>query len=132
LENSYGVAVTERGNLVAQRLMEEVFTVSDTPWRALGVIRESGLEVRPAYKSFDAVERFGIEVGEDVDHPACRCGEVIQGKATPDGCQLFGTSCTPMEPLGPCMVSSEGTCSAWYKYGPRPGNVERAKTGGDG
>ena len=132
LENSYGVAVTEGGNLVAQRLMEEVFTVSDTPWRALGVIRESGLELRPAYKSFDAVERFGIEVGEDVDHPACRCGEVIQGKATPDGCQLFGTSCTPMEPLGPCMVSSEGTCSAWYKYGPQPSKVETAKTGGDG
>jgi hydrogenase expression/formation protein HypD len=121
VENAYDAAVTPLGNGVAQRLMDEVFCVSDTPWRALGVIRDSGLELRPAYQTFDALKRFGIQVGEDVDDPACRCGEVIQGKIMPDECPLFGAPCTPLDPLGPCMVSSEGTCSAWFKYGCRAG-----------
>lgn len=117
LENVYDVAVTSGGNVVAQRLMDRVFVRADAPWRALGVIADSGLELRPEFRRFDALERFGVELGEDADHPACRCGEVIQGKLMPAECALFGKDCTPLNPLGPCMVSSEGTCSAWFKYG---------------
>ena len=117
LENAYQTAVNRSGNLIAQRLMQQVFAVADVPWRALGVIPHSGLELRPAYRPFDAMERFGIEIGEDVDHPGCRCGEVIKGKITPHQCGLFAAACSPQNPLGPCMVSSEGTCSAWFKYG---------------
>jgi len=119
MENAYGLAVNDAGNTVALQLMDQVFEISDAPWRALGVIPKSGLELRSIYKRFDALDRFSLELGEDVDDPSCRCGEVIQGKATPDECRLFGTDCTPMSPVGPCMVSSEGTCSAWFKYGPR-------------
>jgi hydrogenase expression/formation protein HypD len=116
LENVYGVAVSNEGNRVAQALMDQVFEPAAAPWRAIGVIPASGLELRPAYRRFDALRRFKVELGEDEDHPACRCGEVIQGKVTPDQCPLFAHGCTPLHPIGPCMVSSEGTCAAWYKY----------------
>ena len=89
---------------------------ADTPWRELGTIPASGLELAPAYRKFDAVERFGIIIGEDRDNPGCRCGEVITGKTSLADCPLFGEACTPINPIGPCMVSSEGTCAAWYKY----------------
>ena len=84
----------------------------------MGVIPKSGLVLREAYERFDATTRFeGLDVDDDYDPPGCRCGEVIQGKALPAECALFGQSCTPSKPVGPCMVSSEGTCAAWYKYG---------------
>ena len=116
LDNVYQSVVSPAGNRVALNLLDKVFEPADTAWRALGVIPQSGLELRPAYQCFDALRRFGVELGEDEDHPQCRCGEVIQGKAEPAGCALFGKVCTPMQPVGPCMVSSEGTCAAWYKY----------------
>lgn len=116
LENAYTAAVGADGNVVARRRLDEVFEVSDEPWRELGVIPRSGLRLRPEYAGFDAVARFHVTLGEDVDHPGCRCGAVIQGRLDPDQCPLFGTVCTPLKPLGPCMVSSEGTCSAWFKY----------------
>ena len=116
VENVYPVVVSEEGNPAAKRLLEQCFVTADTPWRALGVIPRSGLELAANYRRFDALERFGVQLGEDHDHPACRCGEVIQGKVTPPDCNLFGTVCTPAEPVGPCMVSSEGTCAAWHKY----------------
>ena len=97
-------------------LMRRVFIVADTHWRALGVIPRSGLELAPRYHTFDAVRRFGLLMGEDHDPPACRCGEVIQGIADPDECPLFGRGCTPQTPIGPCMVSGEGTCAAWHRY----------------
>lgn len=142
LENPYDVAVSRSGNPLAYRLLEQVFEPEDTVWRALGEIPGSGLALRPAFGHFDALGRFGITLGDDHDHPACRCGEVIQGKTTPDQCALFGTACTPMQPYGPCMVSSEGTCSAWFKYnrhtkvtnhGPAASGVEqpvRVESGG--
>jgi hydrogenase expression/formation protein HypD len=117
LENLYPAAVSDGGNATALRLMERVFEPADTAWRAMGTIPLSGLDLRPRYRRFDALRRFGVEVGEDEDHPACRCGEVIQGKAEPAACPLFGGTCTPLTPVGPCMVSGEGTCAAWYKYG---------------
>jgi hydrogenase expression/formation protein HypD len=83
----------------------------------MGTIPSSGLTLRPAYRRFDAAQRFNLVVDEDYDPPGCRCGEVIQGKVEPADCPLFGRTCTPLEPVGPCMVSSEGTCAAWYKYG---------------
>ncbi len=116
LKNAYPTAVTPKGNRVAQRLVDSVFEVADAPWRALGVIPQSGLAVRTEYSHFDALSRFQLTIGEDEDHPACLCGQVIQGKVTPDACTLFGTTCTPLKPYGPCMVSTEGTCSAWFKY----------------
>jgi hydrogenase expression/formation protein HypD len=119
VENAYAAVVSERGNAVALDLMQRVFTCADTPWRALGVIPQSGLELAPAYRRFDALERFGVSLGMDEEHPGCRCGEVIQGRLEPNECPLFGETCTPVAPVGPCMVSSEGTCAAWYKYGRR-------------
>ncbi len=125
LENVYGVAVTDAGNTVAQQWLERVFEPGDTVWRAMGTIAESGLVLRAAYRAYDALARFGLSIGEDYDPPGCRCGEVIQGKLDPSECTLFGTTCTPTRPVGPCMVSSEGTCAAWHKYGtPRPARAQ--------
>jgi hydrogenase expression/formation protein HypD len=117
LENVYGVAVGDEGNAHAQQLIDRVFEPEDTIWRAMGVIPLSGLALRTPYKRFDALAHFGLTIGPDYDPPGCRCGEVIQGKVEPADCPLFGTRCTPSDPVGPCMVSSEGTCAAWYKYG---------------
>jgi hydrogenase expression/formation protein HypD len=119
VENAYGVAVQDDGNTVALACIDRVLEPADTEWRAMGTIPTSGLALRPAYQRFDAVQRFGLTIGEDYDPPGCRCGEVIQGKLDPAECALFGEECTPAQPVGPCMVSSEGTCAAWYKYGPR-------------
>ena len=117
VENVYSAVVTDSGNRVAQELVARVFVTADAPWRELGVIRQSGLELGSEFRTFDALQRFNVTVGADEDHPACRCGEVITGKAEPAECTAFGTVCTPLNPIGPCMVSSEGTCAAWYKYG---------------
>ncbi len=117
VENVYGVVVKEEGNPVARGFVDEVFEPADAVWRAMGTIPGSGLRLRDAYRNFDASARFGIVEGEDYDPPGCRCGDVIQGKLQPPSCALFGKGCTPAQPVGPCMVSSEGTCAAWYKYG---------------
>jgi len=116
VENVYGVAVTEAGNTVARDVVDRVFEPADAVWRAMGALPASGLRLRGTYARFDAVERLGAEIGPDVCPPGCLCGEVIQGKVEPARCGLFGTACTPIQPVGPCMVSSEGTCAAWYKY----------------
>jgi len=117
LENVYNVAVRPEGNLQAREIMNKIFYPADTVWRALGTIPESGLELREAYHAFDARLKFGLEIREDYDPPGCRCGEVIQGRVEPAECALFGDTCTHEHPVGPCMVSSEGTCAAWYRYG---------------
>jgi hydrogenase expression/formation protein HypD len=108
--------VTADGNRVALELLRRVFVVADAPWRELGVIPQSGLELAAVYRRFDALQRFELALGEDEGHPLCRCGEVITGKAEPSECPAFATACDPLNPIGPCMVSSEGTCAAWYKY----------------
>ncbi len=117
VENGYGVAVSDGGNPVAQALIERVFAIADARWRAMGILPASGLVLREAYARFDAAQRFAIEMPDDIDPPGCRCGDVIQGKATPTECPLFSRGCTPRRPVGPCMVSSEGTCAAVFKYG---------------
>ncbi|HUU85565.1 MAG TPA: hydrogenase formation protein HypD [Phycisphaerae bacterium] len=117
LENVYGVAVSDGGNATARRWLEEVFRPAAAIWRAMGTIGESGLELAGPYRRFDALDRFELSIGPDYDPPGCRCGDVIQGKAEPEECVHFGVGCTPAEPIGPCMVSSEGTCAAWHRYG---------------
>lgn len=116
VENVYPAVVTSSGNATAMDILRRVFVPSDTVWRALGVIPMSGFDLAPEFQAFDALQRFGIEVGDDMDNPACRCGEVILGRIEPCDCALFGDECTPLTPIGPCMVSSEGTCAAWFKY----------------
>jgi hydrogenase expression/formation protein HypD len=130
LENLYGQVVTDEGNPRAQALIDEVFVPGDSAWRALGVMAESGLDLRPELAEFDALKCFGITLGEDHDPPGCRCGEVISGKCQPVDCGLFGTVCTPIYPVGPCMVSSEGTCQAWFKYRRHEMRPKAAATGG--
>ncbi len=116
LENVYAGVVSDQGNPTALALLQKVFVPADAAWRELGVIPKSGLDLAEPYRRFDALERFSLTLGEDEDHPGCLCGQVIQGKADPADCPMFATACTPIDPIGPCMVSSEGTCAAWYKY----------------
>ena len=115
--NTYGRVVTREGNIEAQRIMEKVFEPVDAEWRGIGVISKSGLELREEYSQFDALRRFNIELKDAPDPPGCRCGDVLKGVLLPPECPLFGEKCKPESPIGPCMVSSEGSCAAYYKYG---------------
>lgn len=115
--NDYKRVVRENGNPSARSLMDEVFVAAEASWRGLGVIPGSGLQFSEPYVEFDARSRFGVVVPESADDPRCKCAAIITGSQTPDRCALFGRECTPEDPIGPCMVSSEGTCAAYYKYG---------------
>jgi hydrogenase expression/formation protein HypD len=117
LEIQYRRAVTMDGNRAAQRVVSEVFAECDSEWRGLGVIPGSGLVVRDEYADLDAERRLGIRVGSGSSAAGCRCGDVLRGSIRPPECGLFGRSCTPARPIGPCMVSSEGTCAAYARYG---------------
>lgn len=113
----YRRAVFEKGNPVATRTMATVFEPADAEWRGLGHIPASGLRLRPEFAAFDAAREFDLRV-ESVPEPVgCRCGEVLCGVARPLDCGLFAQVCSPTNPIGPCMVSSEGTCAAYYAYG---------------
>lgn len=116
LENVYTAAVPRFGNPVALGLLAEVFRPARAAWRELGEIDCSGLELAPRYRRYDAARRFGLTLGPEVNNPACLCGQVICGRVEPPDCALFRNGCTPLTPIGPCMVSSEGTCAAWFKY----------------
>jgi hydrogenase expression/formation protein HypD len=117
VEIQYRRAVTWEGNPKAQAILERVFTPCDTVWRGLGVLPGSGLSIRTELASFDAAKVFDLPDVAGEEHTACRCGEVLRGKLAPFDCPLFGDVCTPEAPVGACMVSSEGTCAAAYKYG---------------
>ncbi|HPC95604.1 MAG TPA: hydrogenase formation protein HypD [Sedimentisphaerales bacterium] len=119
LKSIYNAVVTERGNLAAQQIIAECFDAADGYWRGLGRIEKSTLVLKEQYRRFDAFARFGLSDEPGEDFSGCRCGEVLCGLIEPMQCPLFGTRCTPAKPIGPCMVSSEGTCAAWYKYGRR-------------
>jgi hydrogenase expression/formation protein HypD len=98
--------------------VERVFRIADADWRGIGMIERSGLVLSAEFSGFDACRRVPVEVRESVDlPPGCSCGEVMRGIISPADCQLFGGACTPVEPKGPCMVSSEGTCAASYRHG---------------
>jgi hydrogenase expression/formation protein HypD len=117
LENQYPQAVRAEGNEHAKRAVQRIFEPVDTAWRGVGVLPKSGLGLREEFARFDARRRFELTQREVSEPPGCRCGDVITGRKTPAECGLFGKLCTPMNPVGPCMVSSEGTCQAWFKYG---------------
>lgn len=108
--------VTAEGNKVAQKILADVFHPADAPWRAIGVLPGSGLELNDEYAEFDTTKRIELPPCESYEMPGCRCGQVICGRAIPTECPLFGKVCTPRHPIGPCMVSSEGSCAAYYKY----------------
>ncbi len=116
VENQYERVVRPGGNPLARRLMETYLEPADAAWRGLGVIPASGLRLREAYAGYDAARRFGVRTDGGRERPGCRCGDVIKGKLKPPQCPLFRTACTPSRPVGPCMVSSEGSCAAWFKY----------------
>ncbi|HEX9022804.1 MAG TPA: hydrogenase formation protein HypD [Geobacteraceae bacterium] len=117
VEIQYGRVVKAGGNRKAQEVIAEVFSVCDAEWRGIGVIPGSGLEISAKYATYDAAKMVPVSVEEPREHKGCRCGEVLKGKSTPFDCPLFATACTPEAPVGACMVSSEGTCAAAYKYG---------------
>jgi hydrogenase expression/formation protein HypD len=116
VEVEYSRSVTEHGNAAALRLMDEVFEPCDVSWRGIGTISGSGLAIREKYAQFDAARALGVHFGEAHVNPLCLCGNVLRGVATPLDCRLFGRGCSPVHPVGPCMVSSEGVCAAYYKY----------------
>ena len=117
VEIQYKRAVTWEGNPKAQAILERVFTTCDAEWRGLGVLPGSGLCIRPELSVFDAMKVLDLPEIAGIENTACRCGEVLKGKLSPFDCPLFAGACTPEEPVGACMVSSEGTCAAAYKYG---------------
>ena len=116
LRSVYGTAVKKEGNTKALRLLEEVFRHRDAPWRGIGTIPDSGLGLRKAYESFDAEKRFSLSLLPGAPPAGCRCGEVLTGKIIPPECPLFRSACTPLSPVGPCMVSGEGTCGAYFRF----------------
>jgi len=117
VEIQYRHVVRPEGNPEARRWMEACLEVCDTEWRGLGRLPRSGLRLRPEFAHQDAAETLGVEVEGGEEPAGCRCGDVLRGVVEPEGCALFGRRCTPRSPVGPCMVSSEGTCAAHFKYG---------------
>ena len=116
LENAYPRAVRPEGNPLARSMLENCFEPRRDLWRGLGSIDNSGLALRPELAAFDAEKKFGLTAAPAAKPTACRCGDVICGRLGPEECPLFGRRCTPEDPVGPCMVSSEGACAAAYKY----------------
>lgn len=117
VENTYPRAVSWEGNLRAQAMVEEIFEPADMDWRGLGRIPKSGLQIREKYNRYDAEYRLNITLPEASEPKGCLCGNILKGMNTPRECPLFDTRCSPAHPIGPCMVSSEGTCAAYHKYG---------------
>jgi hydrogenase expression/formation protein HypD len=118
IENAYKRAVKKEGNTRAKAMMAKVFEPTDAPWRGIGMIPSSGLRIRKEYSAWDASERFGLEAEAIYEMPSgCRCGEVLRAVIYPWDCPLFNTACRPDSPLGPCMVSHEGSCFISAKYG---------------
>jgi len=117
VENQYSRLVTEKGNNPGLNAIKKVFTVRSLfEWRGLGDIPNSGLEISPEYKQFDAEFKFSLSNKKVADNKACQCGEILKGVLKPWQCKVFGTACTPETPIGACMVSSEGACAAYYQY----------------
>jgi len=117
VEIQYRRSVREEGNPRALSLLGEVFEVGDTSWRGLGTIPNSGFKIRKAYGRLDAERNMKVEVEKTKETPGCICGDILRGVKMPQDCRLFKRTCRPENPLGACMVSSEGTCAAYYKYG---------------
>jgi hydrogenase expression/formation protein HypD len=124
VETQYARAVRPEGNRTALDLLGEVFEVTDAAWRGIGTISASGYRLSARFAHRDAATRLGIEAGSPPEPEGCICGEIMLGRSLPGDCALFGTVCTPRDPVGPCMVSSEGSCAAHFRY-------ERGGAGGE-
>jgi len=120
VENQYGRAVSKNGNIAAQELINKYFEKRDHfRWRGIGDIAKSALKLKDEYSKYDAEKIYAnvLPTKKIDDHKLCICGEILKGKAKPTDCKLFGRACNPSSPFGSCMVSSEGACAAYYKYG---------------
>ncbi len=117
VENAYARAVTDAGNQPAQAVLEQVFEVTDRAWRGIGTIPHSGWRLKDAYRAFDAEDRFDVGGIVTRESEVCRSGDVLVGLIKPNECPAFGSLCTPRTPLGATMVSAEGACAAYYRYG---------------
>jgi hydrogenase expression/formation protein HypD len=115
--NAYPRAVTFEGNVPAQKAITQVFEIIDRKWRGIGVIPSSGWQLRAEYDAFNAEKRFDVQAIHTEESPICIAGQILQGLKKPHDCPAFGTKCKPEHPLGATMVSSEGACAAYYKYG---------------
>jgi hydrogenase expression/formation protein HypD len=125
VENQFTRGVTRDGNRKAQRLVAEVFEVRPSfEWRGLGELPHGGLRIKSSFGEFDAERRFAMEMRPERENEACQCPAIIRGVKKPTDCAIFGTACTPRNPIGACMVSAEGACAAYYKY--RRGTVQAA------
>ncbi len=116
IQNAYPRAVRPDGNPIARHILHSCYELEPAGWRGLGEIPASGFALREEFRDFDAKKRFRLKRAEAAPVTGCRCGDVITGKLRPEQCPLFGKACTPEDPIGPCMVSSEGACAAQYKY----------------
>ena len=116
IEIAYARGVMEQGNPVALAAIDEVFETCTATWRGLGEISGSGYRIREEYADFDALRRFAPEIEPTIEHKGCRCGDVLRGIMAPSECPLFRRVCTPENPVGPCMVSGEGSCAAYFRY----------------
>lgn len=117
LKNVYKTLVREDGNIPAQKVIREIFDVKDDYWRGMGIIKNSGLKLKKEFEIHDIESLYPLDLSKsNGKNSACKCGEVLKGKIKPKDCGLFGKVCTPENPVGPCMVSGEGSCSAYYKF----------------
>ena len=116
LENAYPRAVSEEGNSKARSVLASVFETMDATWRGIGVLPDSGLGIRTEFSDMDASEVLRPDIRHSREPVGCACGDILKGKKTPPECPLYALRCNPTSPVGPCMVSSEGTCAAWYRY----------------
>ena len=121
VSNVYARSVTPSGNPTALAVIGRVFEVGPANWRGLGLVPASGLAIRPEFAPFDAARLFAVDAGPTREHRGCLCGDVLRGVVSPPRCPLFATVCTPVQPVGPCMVSAEGACAAYYRYAPEGG-----------
>jgi len=117
IEVQYTRVINKNGNKIALNVIKEVFKETDSVWRGIGLIERSGLGIRDEFGLFDVEKRFRPEGGRTEENKDCICGDVLKGMKMPLDCKLFKRSCNPENPIGSCMVSSEGTCAAYYKYG---------------
>ncbi|NHJ38389.1 MAG: hydrogenase formation protein HypD [Asgard group archaeon] len=116
--NEYSRVVKPKGNVKAQSVISEAFEIIDANWRGIGLVEKSGLAISNKYQEFDAFKKFNLKINNSIDiHPGCKCHEVMLGNMLPDECKLFMRNCMPDKPIGPCMVSHEGTCSIFARYG---------------
>jgi len=119
VEVPYSRGVRPEGNVTALKLMDTVFETGEADWRGVGKVPASGLRFRKQYERFDAAKNFAIKISPAKEPKGCICGAVLRGVSTPENCNLFRTVCTPEHPVGPCMVSSEGSCATYYEFGER-------------